>query len=75
MKKEIHPQYFNKTKVKCSCGNSFEIGSTKESIEIEVCSACHPFYSGKGKIIDAMGRVEKFKKKLEKKKETKKKKK
>ena len=74
MKKNIHPQYYDKTKVKCSCGNSFVLGSTKESIETEVCSACHPFYSGKEKIIDAMGRVEKFKKKLEKKENLKKKK-
>lgn len=73
MKKEIHPKYHNDAKVKCSCGNSFTIGSTKESIETEVCSACHPFYSGKEKIIDAMGRVEKFKKKLEKKEQLKKK--
>ncbi len=75
MKKKTHPQYFNKAKVKCSCGNSFTVGSTKELIETEVCSACHPFYSGKEKIIDAMGRVEKFKKKLEKKEGMKKKKK
>ena len=74
MKKNIHPQYYDKTKVKCSCGNSFVLGSTKESIETEVCSACHPFYSGKEKIIDAMGRVEKFKKNLEKKENLKKKK-
>ncbi len=74
MKKDIHPKYNNKTKVKCSCGNSFVIGSTQESIETEVCSACHPFYSGKEKIIDAMGRVEKFKKKLEKKEKLKEKK-
>ena len=73
MKKNIHPQYYDKAKVKCSCGNSFTIGSTKESIETEVCSSCHPFYSGKEKIIDAMGRVEKFKKKLEKKENLKKK--
>ncbi len=74
MKKDIHPKYHNDTKVKCSCGNTFTIGSTKESIETEVCSACHPFYSGKEKIIDAMGRVEKFKKKLERKEQLKKKK-
>jgi large subunit ribosomal protein L31 len=74
MKKDIHPKYNNEAKVKCSCGNSFTIGSTQEMIETEVCSACHPFYSGKEKIIDAMGRVEKFKKKLEKKQELKKKK-
>jgi len=66
-KKEIHPQYFPNTKVHCSCGNSFEVGSTKEKIEIEVCSACHSFYTGKEKIIDAMGQVQKFKQRLEKK--------
>ncbi len=67
MKKEIHPKYHDKTDVKCACGNSFTIGSTKEKIDAEICSSCHPFYSGKEKIIDTMGRVERFKKKLEKK--------
>ncbi len=74
MKKDLHPKYFPKAKVKCACGNAFSIGSTKEEIEIEICSACHPFYTGKEKIIDTMGRVERFKKKLERKEELKKKK-
>ena len=68
MKTNIHPKYYNDAKVICVCGNNFTIGSTKEFIEIEICSNCHPFYTGKEKIIDAMGRVEKFKKKLEKRK-------
>lgn len=67
MKKEIHPKYYEKTDVKCVCGNSFTIGSTKETLNIDICSSCHPFYSGKEKIVDTMGRVERFKKKLEKK--------
>ncbi len=67
MKKEIHPEYHKEASVKCSCGNSFKIGSTKNEIEIEICSACHPFYTGKEKIVDTMGRVERFKKKMEKK--------
>lgn len=67
MKKEIHPKYFDKAKVKCACGNQFTVGSTKEEIEVEICSSCHPFYTGKEKIIDTAGRVERFKKRLEKK--------
>lgn len=66
MKKEIHPKYYEKVKVACACGNTFETGSTKEELHIEICSNCHPFYSGKEKIIDAAGRVEKFKKRAEK---------
>ncbi len=64
MKKEIHPQYYKESKVICACGASFNIGSTKEEIKVEVCSACHPFYTGKKKILDTMGRVERFNKKL-----------
>lgn len=60
MKSEIHPKYYTKAKVKCACGNTFTIGSTQEKIEIEICSACHPFYTGEEKIIDTAGRVEKF---------------
>lgn len=67
MKKDIHPKYYPKTKVHCACGNKFEIGSTKEFIETEICSECHPFYTGKEKVIDTAGRVEKFRKKLAKK--------
>ncbi len=66
MKKEIHPKYFDKAKVTCACGNTFNVGSTKEKIDVEICSACHPFYTGKEKIVDTMGRVERFNKKLEK---------
>ena len=68
MKKNIHPQYFPNATVKCACGNTFTVGSTKEFIEIEICSKCHPFYTGKEKIVDKMGRVEKFRKRLAKKK-------
>jgi len=75
MKKNIHPPYFPKARVACACGNTFEVGSTKEFIEIEVCSHCHPFYSGKGRIVDTMGRVERFRKRLAKREEMKKRKK
>jgi len=61
MKKDIHPTYFEKAKVTCACGNTFTIGSTKETIEVEICSACHPFYTGNDKVLDTAGRVEKFK--------------
>ena len=66
MKSEIHPKYYPKAKVKCICGNTFTIGSTKPKINIEICSNCHPFYTGKDKIIDTAGRVERFKKRAEK---------
>lgn len=75
MKQDIHPKYYPNARVLCACGNSFTVGSTKELIEIEICSKCHPFYSGKKKIIDTMGRVERFKKRLAKKEGFKKKKK
>lgn len=61
MKKDIHPQYFPKAKVKCGCGNEFTVGSTKKELEVEICSACHPFFTGREKLIDTAGRVEKFK--------------
>ena len=61
MKKELHPTYFPKATVQCACGNKFIIGSTKEKIEVEICSACHPFYTGAEKVLDTAGRVEKFK--------------
>lgn len=61
MKKDIHPKYFPEAKVTCACGNKFVIGSTKEKIEVEICSACHPFYTGNDKVIDTAGRVERFK--------------
>ena len=67
MKADIHPKYFAKAKIKCACGNTIEVPSTKELIEVEICSNCHPFYTGKDKMIDTAGRVERFKKRLSKK--------
>ncbi len=63
MKKEIHPQYFDCT-VTCSCGNTFKTRSTKKELKVEICSSCHPFYTGKQKLVDSGGRVERFKKRL-----------
>jgi len=68
MKDKIHPKYYENAQVRCACGNVFTVGSTKEFIETEICSRCHPFYTGKEKIVDTMGRVEKFRKRLAKKK-------
>lgn len=62
MKKEIHPAYHPKAKVTCACGNTFTVGSTEEKLSVEICSACHPFFTGEEKILDTGGRVERFKK-------------
>ena len=62
MKKEIHPKY-GKATISCACGSSFETGSTKKNMKVEICSACHPFFTGKQKIIDTAGRVERFNRK------------
>lgn len=69
MKKEIHPKYYPKAKVICACGNTFEIGSTLETINVEICSACHPFYTGKQKLLDTAKRADKFQKRVAKKTE------
>ncbi|MCK4338046.1 MAG: 50S ribosomal protein L31 [Candidatus Aminicenantes bacterium] len=61
MKKDIHPEYIEAT-VTCACGNSFITRSTSKEIRIEICSKCHPFFTGKQKFIDSAGRVEKFRK-------------
>lgn len=61
MKKDTHPTYYNDAIVKCACGNTFTTGSTVKEIHIEICSACHPFYTGKQKLVDNAGRVERFK--------------
>ncbi len=61
MKADIHPTYFPQAKITCACGRSFAVGSTKERIQVEICSNCHPFYTGNDKILDTAGRVEKFK--------------
>ncbi len=62
MKKGIHPKY-EKSIISCACGNSFETGSTKKNMKVEICSICHPFFTGKQKMIDTAGRVERFNKK------------
>ena len=62
MKKGIHPKY-EKAIISCACGNTFETGSTKKNMKVEICSACHPFFTGKQKIIDTAGRVERFNRK------------
>ena len=62
MKSGIHPEY-KTVSVSCACGNTFETGTTVESIHVEICSACHPFYTGKQKMLDTAGRVERYNKK------------
>lgn len=63
MKEGIHPE-FNKTTIRCACGNIIETASTSENIQVEICSACHPFYTGKQKLVDTGGRIEKFNKRF-----------
>lgn len=63
MKASLHPVYI-KSKVTCACGNSFETRSTREQIKLEICSACHPFYTGQQRLVDAAGRVERFQKRF-----------
>ncbi len=63
MKEAIHPDY-QATTIKCACGATFETGSTKQNISVEICSNCHPFYTGKQKLVDTGGRVEKFRKRF-----------
>ena len=60
MKTDIHPTYYPEAKVVCACGNTFTTGATVKEIHVELCSACHPFYTGKQKLIDTSRRVEKF---------------
>ena len=65
MKKNIHPQYNNNTPVTCACGATFTVGSSMDKMAIEICSQCHPFYTGNDKILDTAGRVDRFKKRAE----------
>jgi len=65
MKTEIHPKYYEAT-VECACGNKWKTGSTVPHIKIEICNKCHPFYTGREKLLDTRGRVEKFKKRMTK---------
>ena len=62
MKKDIHPKYNNKSEVTCACGAVFLVGSTMDKINVEICSQCHPFYTGNEKVLDTAGRVDRFKK-------------
>lgn len=62
MKKEIHLKYYPEAKVTCACGNVFTVGSTAKEINVEICSNCHPFYTGKQKLVDTARRVDKFQK-------------
>lgn len=66
MKSGIHPQYYDQAKVTCACGNSFTTGSTLPQIEVEVCSQCHPFFTGQLKFVDIKGKIDKFKEKVAK---------
>jgi len=65
MKQAIHPKYFDECQVSCACGNKFTTGSTMEKIEVDVCSQCHPFFTGQQKFVDVKGRIDKFKQKVE----------
>jgi len=62
MKKKLHPEYYSDALVECNCGNSFITGSTMKALRVEVCSKCHPFYTGQRRMVDTAGRVERFKK-------------
>ena len=62
MKADIHPKY-HQTTIKCACGNVIEVGSTKKDISVEICSKCHPFFTGKQKLVDTAGRIERFRRK------------
>jgi len=61
MKPKIHPKYYHDAMVTCSCGNTFTIGSTKKTLKVELCSKCHPFFTGEHRMVDTAGRVERFK--------------
>ena len=69
MKANTHPAYTYEANAACVCGNTFVTGSTKKELRVEICSRCHPFYTGQQKIVDTEGRVERFRKKLAQKKE------
>lgn len=64
MKKDIHPTYYPDAKITCACGASFTVGSTEKEIHVEICSMCHPYYTGKEKLLDTAGRVDKFRQRV-----------
>lgn len=65
MKKEIHPTYFPEAKISCACGATWSVGSTQEEIKVDICSSCHPFFTGEQRIVDTEGQVDRFYKRLE----------
>jgi large subunit ribosomal protein L31 len=67
MKKDIHPKYYPEATVICACGNTWTTGATQETVRTDVCSACHPFFTGEQRIVDTAGQVERFMRRLEKK--------
>lgn len=66
MKKDLHPEYHKTAKITCACGNVIEVGSTAPDMKVDICANCHPFYTGKEKLIDKAGRVEKFQARMKK---------
>lgn len=62
MKEKIHPKYYEDARVICACGNTFTTGATRKELRVEICSKCHPFYTGEKRMMDAAGRVERFRK-------------
>lgn len=64
MKANIHPVWYSDAQVSCACGNQYTVGSTKQKISVDICSKCHPFFTGEMRFVDTMGRVEKFSKKM-----------
>ncbi|MCS7199417.1 MAG: 50S ribosomal protein L31 [Caldimicrobium sp.] len=63
MKKEIHPEYYENAIIRCACGNEIQVGSTRRELRVEVCSNCHPFFTGESRFVDTEGKIEKFMKK------------
>jgi len=64
MKEKIHPKYYDDAQVNCSCGNTFTVGATQPTLKVELCSKCHPYYSGEQRIVDTAGQVERFRKRF-----------
>lgn len=65
MKPKIHPKYYPEARIICACGNTFTVGSTSPELKVDICSACHPFYTGEQRIVDTAGQVDRFMKRLE----------
>jgi large subunit ribosomal protein L31 len=65
MKAKIHPTYYPNSRIICACGNTFTVGSTSPELKVDICSACHPFYTGEQRIVDTAGQVDRFMKRLE----------